>query len=151
MIRPQNHNNGFTVIEVAVVGGLMAFLALLLSSAWTGIGRATVDLTARAQLAQEMDLALMALSGDLARYAVSPQGQLSAPWSIDYTDPSNPALKIQLDNGNTIAYQRDTSDAWKQNNLIRIYNSPGSPGLDCEFTVARNVDAFAQAWTAATI
>ena len=54
------------MIEVTIVSGLMAFLALLLSNAWVGgIGKATVDLIARAQLAQEMDIATMALGRDL--------------------------------------------------------------------------------------
>ncbi|MBU4273151.1 MAG: type II secretion system GspH family protein [Planctomycetes bacterium] len=66
---------GFTLVEVMLVSGLMAFLAILLSSAWSGIGRSAVDVTARSQLLQELDLAVASLSRDLG-------GSLPIPSSL---------------------------------------------------------------------
>ncbi len=57
-------HKGFTLAEVTIVSGLMVFLAVLLSAAWSGIGNTTVDLVARGQLAQEIDIATASLSRD---------------------------------------------------------------------------------------
>lgn len=67
----------FTVLEVMLVSGLMAFLAMLLSSAWSGIGRSAVDISARSQLLQELDLAVASLSRDLSGSLPIPSSKLS--------------------------------------------------------------------------
>ena len=64
MSRSRPHK-GFTLLEVTIVSGLMTFLALLLFAAWSGIGKSTLALITRCQLAQEMDFAVAALSRDL--------------------------------------------------------------------------------------
>ena len=50
----------------------MAFLAVLLTSAWKGIGRFPVDIMVRSQLLQEMDLAVAALSRDVGGFMPIP-------------------------------------------------------------------------------
>lgn len=72
---------GFTLVEVMLVSGLMAFLAILLSSAWSGIGRSAVDVAARSQLLQELDLAVASLSRDLGGSLPIPS---STPRDPDY-------------------------------------------------------------------
>ena len=67
---------GFTLLEVTIVSGLMVFLAVLLSSAWTGVGRSTTDLIARSQLLQEMNLAVAAISRDLGGSLPNPESRL---------------------------------------------------------------------------
>ena len=144
MILAARRHKGFTLLEITLASGLMVLLALLLASAWVTAGKSIVNLTARSQLAQEMDFAVAAISRDLGGWPVNPQGQLVAglstpiPWSIDPTDPTNVVLTLTLANGDKITYQRDASnaDAWKHNNLIRTYNGT------LPFTVARNVDDF---------
>ena len=145
MIGPQHHHRGFTVIEVTIVSGLMAFLALLLSNAWVGgIGKTTIDLVARAQLAQEMDIATMALGRDLGGCPTNTNGQLTATFPTwDNDSPPDPnKLRIVSDDGVTVTfvtYYLDTAnlDPLQRNNLVRHDSATGQT-----FTVARNVDAF---------
>jgi hypothetical protein len=158
---------GFTVIEVTVASWLMVVLAVVLSLAWVSVGRGTVDVIARAQLAQEMDFAVAALSRDLGGCVVNSTGQLATtafpvssvtpnpnvtpdPNRSDPTSSFPSSVKLTLDNHDTITYQMNLSDtnAWKQNNLIRIYRVNGAdPGST--FTVARNVDTFQASWNSA--
>src|SRR5262245_60568788 len=56
---------GFSFVEVTIVSGLMAVLAVLLANAWYGLGHPLVETVIRARLAQEANLALNALSRDL--------------------------------------------------------------------------------------
>ena len=48
---------GFTLLETMLVSGLMVFLVLLASQAWSGFGRTTADAAARCRVAQEARLA----------------------------------------------------------------------------------------------
>jgi len=65
MMSTPNYRRGITILEATVVSGLLAVLAVMLSSAWVGVGRTAVDLIGRSQLVQERDLAIAALSRDL--------------------------------------------------------------------------------------
>lgn len=56
--------NGFTVVEVAVVGMLMSLLVLLISGAWTGPGRSSADAIVRCRVLQEANLAIESLTRD---------------------------------------------------------------------------------------
>ena len=57
--------SGFTLTEVMLVGGMMSFLALLISGAWRGLGRSSVDTVVRCRVAQEANLAVDSLARDL--------------------------------------------------------------------------------------
>jgi hypothetical protein len=61
-----------TVVEVSLVAALTAFLVLMISAAWTGLGRATTETQVRCQLAQEARLVAQALRRDLGGY--QPEG-----------------------------------------------------------------------------
>jgi len=56
---------GFTLVEAMLVSGLMSLLVLLLSGAWSGLGRPSADAIARCRVAQEANLAAEALARDL--------------------------------------------------------------------------------------
>jgi len=56
--------HGFMVIEVMLVSVLMGVLVLLLSGAWSGLGRPSTDAAARCRMAQEANLALQSLACD---------------------------------------------------------------------------------------
>ncbi|MHC4398922.1 MAG: hypothetical protein ACYTG0_04505 [Planctomycetota bacterium] len=56
---------GFTVVEVMLVSVLMGFLAVLVSSAWSGLGRSAADAGRRCRVVQEANLAAAALARDL--------------------------------------------------------------------------------------
>jgi hypothetical protein len=68
---------GFTLVEVTIVSGLTAFLALLLSSTWYWTNSAGFpnDLIIRGRLLQEMDMAISSFSRDFG-------GSLAAPTSF---------------------------------------------------------------------
>ena len=141
---------GFTVLEVMLVSGLMAFLAILLSSAWSGIGRSSVDIAARIQLLQELDLAVASLSRDLSGSLPIPSSKLSE--SGDYgekaegrlsdcrpKDPGN-SLELCYNNGaDTVEYclENDPDERYETKILVRKYNTD-TPA----FTVARCVKDF---------
>jgi hypothetical protein len=55
----------FTVVEVTVISGLMAFLAMLLAESWRSMGRPTSNLIIWGQIFQEMDIAVASLTRDL--------------------------------------------------------------------------------------
>lgn len=161
MFSANNRRQGFTLIEMSVAAVLMALLALILSESSRTLGRATVDLIARAQLAQEMDFVAAALSRDLGGCVVNSLGQTATtffPISTDTAPPSAyfiaprdttsvSSIHWRLDNNDEITYQLDTSnsDAWKRNNLVRVYyHNIGN--TTTAFTVARNVDNFQSRW-----
>lgn len=58
---PGGGRGAFTLVEVAAVGGLMAFLAIVVSSAWSGLGRPTLDMIARSRVDQQASLAIASL------------------------------------------------------------------------------------------
>ena len=76
MMPMPNHRTGFTLVELMVVSVLMAVLAVLLSSAWVGVGRTAAGLIGRSQLVQERDFAVVALSRDLGGCSVEPDARL---------------------------------------------------------------------------
>jgi prepilin-type N-terminal cleavage/methylation domain-containing protein len=71
--------HGFTLLEVTIVSGLMAVLAVLLSSTWIAMGRPTADLIVSSRLLQEMNMAVAALERDVCgSLANSPTGKCQA-------------------------------------------------------------------------
>ena len=61
---PSRRPSGFTLIEVMFVSGIMSLLVLLLSAAWSGLGRPSADAIARCRIAQETNLAAQSLARD---------------------------------------------------------------------------------------
>lgn len=61
---PRRRSNGFTLLEVMVVGIVMGFLALILSGAWAGFGRPSADAIVRCRVAQEANMASACLARD---------------------------------------------------------------------------------------
>jgi type II secretory pathway pseudopilin PulG len=151
MSRSRPHK-GFTLLEVTIVSGLMTFLALLLFAAWSGIGKSTLALITRCQLAQEMDFAVAALSRDLCgnmalKDAETDPARLGGKqnwrlldWRID---PSTGYLELDFD-GNP-----SDSTKWKPADKIVTYRwDPPTHTLiraddtGSTFTVARNIESF---------
>lgn len=56
--------NAFTLTEMLIVGGLMSFLVVLMSEAWSGLGRPSADALVRCRIAQEANLAAASLARD---------------------------------------------------------------------------------------
>ena len=151
MIFARYRRKGFSVIEMSVATGLLALLSLIISESWHGLGKATVDLIVRAQIAQEMDFVAAALSRDLGGFATDSTTPTTPINTITIATPpgttDSNSICWQLDNGDTITYQLASSDqdAWKHNNLVRIYYSKFNK-VTTRFNVARNVDTFQATW-----
>jgi len=109
MMPMPNHRQGFSLVELTVVSLLMALLAMLLSSAWVGVGRTTADLIGRSRLVQERDSAMAALSRDLGGCRVVGSTARTGEkidtrwltWEIlnNTLLPSNQDLKLTYDGG----------------------------------------------------
>ena len=145
-------SRGFTIVEVSVVSGMMAALVMVVSMGWRSIGKAAVDIIARSELVQEMDLTIASLTRDLGGCAVNTTGQIATSAPRPPEEPSSVSeidhLKLTQDDGASyIEYQLDStnSDLWKRNNLVRTYYD-ASTGKTTTFTVARNVDSFLASW-----
>jgi prepilin-type N-terminal cleavage/methylation domain-containing protein len=119
----------FTLVEVMVVSGLMAFLAVLISSAWGSLGRPTVALIRRSQCMQEIDMAVAVLARDLGGSLPGSVGDKKlarfSSWS-----PNGDTLDIYFNGVEHIAYSLENKK------LIRKTNDGKT------FTAARNVESF---------
>ena len=62
----QKKRTGFTLLEMTIAAALTGLLGLMLATAWSAYDRAAAGLIARCRLSQEADLAMQALSVDLA-------------------------------------------------------------------------------------
>ena len=116
---------GFTLLEITVVSGLMVFLAVLLSAAWSGIGKTTVDLVARGQLAQEIDIATASLSHDFGGSLPTPAGSLQGTrqagkllaWRRSLTDPM--VLELCYDSGSNPNNTADWLDSDSSDTVVQ--------------------------------
>jgi hypothetical protein len=140
---------GFTLLEVTIVSVLTVFLAVLLSSAAAGVGKSSVSLITRSQLAQEMDFAVAALGSDLGGSLAMKASETNAArlggknkwklitWERDFAtgdlqltfdaDPNNATIPDKI-----IRYHWDTA----LHALVRTDDAGKT------FTVCRNVDDF---------
>lgn len=65
MKRVWHCSGGFTVLEVVIVSALMSLLVVLISGAWSGLGRTAADAAVRCRITQEANLAVESLARDL--------------------------------------------------------------------------------------
>jgi prepilin-type N-terminal cleavage/methylation domain-containing protein len=63
---PRSRPGGFTLLEVLIVSGLMTVLVMVLSGAWSGLGRPSSDAIIQARIAHEASLALHSLARDFS-------------------------------------------------------------------------------------
>jgi type II secretory pathway pseudopilin PulG len=125
------YRRAFTLIEVTIVSGLMAFLAMLLASAWVSIGSPTANLIRSGQCMQEIDMAVSSLARDLGGSLPNNLGgKKQAAFSGWYADPSGTRLTLSFNNVDTITYDVENGC------LIR----KGADGVP--FTVSANVTDF---------
>jgi prepilin-type N-terminal cleavage/methylation domain-containing protein len=153
MTRTLDCRRGFTLMEVMIVSGLMAVLAMLLSTTWIGLGRPAADLITRSQLVQERDLAIAALSRDLGgsqNTADRSGGKQRGRWigwqaATNAEQPQDTDLRLLYD-GRTDS-SVPLSYSWSlpntrvlyfvaSNTLIRRENDD----ITTDFTVARHVN-----------
>ncbi len=115
----QRHK-GFTLLEVTITSGLMALLAMMISAAWTSVGRSSTDLIVRGRLFQEMDLAVSALSRDLGGSLADPAARLGnknqGRW-IGWMQPATGQLWLCYDGGS----DPDGVADWGFNDMVVVY------------------------------
>jgi type II secretory pathway component PulJ len=123
----------------------MAVLALVISTAWSDVGRTAVDLIARTQVLQEMDMAVATLSRDLGGSLANPNGRLNGKTQGQLVGVRTVSGQLQLcyHGGSTPAGQPQ----WAPPDATIIYQLSGNALMRSdgsttpEFTVARNVTA----------
>ena len=108
VISMPNHRKGFSLVEVTIVGVLMATLGVLLSSAWVGVGKTAVSLIGRSRLVQERDLAVAALSRDLG-------GSLADP------DPNSYARKNDKATGRWLRWENPVNALLPSNKDLKLF------------------------------
>jgi type II secretory pathway pseudopilin PulG len=134
----------FTLVEVLVAGSLMALLSMLLASVWSGFGRPMVEAAARAQIAQDANLAAASLARDFGGSLANAEGRLggiAVGKLVGRMQPDGAVLRLCFDGGpapdgvaewgdpdTVITYQI------QDGNLVRWDEQSGTV-----FTVARNV------------
>lgn len=130
-----------------MVGALTAMLAVVVSAAWTGVGRPAADVIVRGQLYQEMDLAAAALTRDLSGGLANPEGRLGGKtqgcW-VGWMQPAVGQLWLCFDGGDNPNGVAD----WGPPDTVVLYQLSGDTLVRWDwtagttFTVARNVTAF---------
>ena len=143
--RRRRPRRGFTIIEATIVTTFMAFLAMLIGATWAAFVRPTADIADRCRIAQEANLAVAALSQDLAGTLADDHSGIKDQYAlVGRTQPGNTQLRLCFDGGTT----PDGTASWSSpdyvityyvssNNLIR-WNENAST----TFVVARDVSAF---------
>jgi prepilin-type N-terminal cleavage/methylation domain-containing protein len=136
---------GFTVLEVMVVSGLMALLALLLGKTWYGLVKPTAELAARGRIDQEIGLAAAALTRDLGGSLADPPGRLGPQIlyrRVGRLQPGNSQLWLCFDGGDPPNNEAD----WGPPDVVIVYEVDGDSLVrrdqsnDTTFVVARLVN-----------
>jgi hypothetical protein len=122
----------FTLVEVTIVSGLMAFLAMLLAATWSGIGSPTATLIRRAQCMQEIDVAVTSLARDLCGTLQGNLGDKKQARFSGWDAGDGSRLTVSYNGVETIKYYMEDG------HLIREVGSTSR-----KFVAARNVTNFA--------
>ena len=129
-----------------MVSGLMAVLAVLLSSLWAGIGRPATDVIARCRVAQELNLAVNSLARDLGGSLSDSAGRLGGRRDDQFVGwllPGNLQLWLCFDGGSPPNGVAD----WAPPDTVIVYMVVGNALVrwnqtaNTSFTVARCLDA----------
>ena len=120
-------------MELTIVSMLMVFLAMLLASAWVTVCKSMVGMTARTEIAQEMDFAVAALSRDLGGSLYLSGSSTTATFTGWEANSGNSQLELDFA-GYTVTYFVDSYVLVRRdlNNTTLAYT---------DFNVAKDVNA----------
>ena len=144
MTHKLGRRDGFTLVEATIVSGLMAVLALLLSSVWAGFGRPATDVIARCRVAQEMNLAVNSLARDLGGSLAGNEGRLGRKKESQFVGwmlPDHLQLWLCFDSG----VNPSGIAEWAPPDTVIVYTVEGDAlmrwdqAANTSFTVARLV------------
>jgi type II secretory pathway pseudopilin PulG len=144
--RPRNSREGFTLVEVLVVGALMTLLAMLLQTSWSGFGRPLIEAIARARIAEDANMAAATLARDFGGSLPgngSHSGSLATGKLVGRMEPDGIMLRLCFDGGadNGLADWGDTDTVItylvQDGNLVRWDETAGTT-----FVVAHNVQSW---------
>ena len=135
--------SGFTLLEATIVSALMAFLAVLVSAAWSGFGRPAADIAEHCHVAQEANLAVASLTSDFAgSLSEDRTGSKTKFKVVGRMQPANSQVRLCFDGGSSPNGLADWGSPdiiityeVQSNKLIRWNETSGAT-----FTVARDVD-----------
>ncbi len=133
--------DGFTVMEMMIVGAMTTLLAILFSTAWSGLGQPSADALVRCQVAQEAQLATASLAADLGGSlpgqagGTKENGQL-----VGRLEPEGSELRLCFDGENFGFPDWGGADTviwyYVENNKLIRWNE----NTDAVFYVASNVE-----------
>ncbi|MFI5460974.1 MAG: hypothetical protein ACHRXM_36660 [Isosphaerales bacterium] len=139
--------DGFTVVELTIVSGLMTLLALLLAASWRGFCRPAFDAASRCRIAQEANLAAAALARDLGGSLSNPEGRLGPKTNAVFVgrmQPSPTWLRLCFHGGSDV----DLTPKWSAPDTLISYQAQGDAlvrwdeNAGTTVTVAKGLSAF---------
>jgi prepilin-type N-terminal cleavage/methylation domain-containing protein len=96
--RNPRSRRGFSLIEISIATTLVVMLAMLLSAAWTMLGKPMIQTVALCTIAQEADVALAYLSSDLGGCPPNgPAGDKTAGQLVAWSVPSDNEFVLCFD------------------------------------------------------
>ena len=137
--------DGFTVMEMMIVGAMTALLAILFAKAWSGLGQPSVNALVRCQVAQEAQLATASLATDLGGSlpgqptGTKPNGEMVGQMVVGGSE-----LRLCFDGGGL----NGIADWGPPDTVIRYYVEDDklirwNETADTAFYVASNVESMA--------
>lgn len=89
--------HGFTLVEVLFATALTGMLAVMISGAWSGIGRPLVDLIERSRVMNEVRLAAASLAADCGGHLPGTTGSKSAGRFVGWMTVDDSELRLCFD------------------------------------------------------
>ena len=135
---------GFTLLEMTIVSGLMGFLVVLISATWSAFIRPAADLAQRSRIAQEANFAVASLTLDLAGSLADSQTGAKATFQVvGRQQPDNSQLRLCFDGGST---PNGTADWSAPDTVVSYYVDSNQlirwdETANTTFTVANDVES----------
>ena len=144
--RSKHKRPGFTLLEMMVVCFLTVLLGALLSVTWSGLCRPAADISSRACMTQEANLAAASFVRDLGGFLANPEGRIGTKYLYPFVgrmQPGGTQLWLCFDGG---AFPNGVAD-WGRPDTVIVYYVHGSQLIrwdqtaNTTYVVANHVDS----------